>query len=475
VVPVELHRALARPDLQATVADLEWASAVLVLDCEPVDDAPVLDLRLRKGVRRHALTLAVASSRPSSLDPNAARSVRLAPGAGEALLAALDAALTASGDVEGLAAAAGTPAEDVRALAELLSGAGGEVVIVWGERLATGPRAAQAVRALLNVAARLGLAGTPGAGLLELPSGGNGRGLREVGVLPNAGPGFTDAPAEGRSADGIAAALAEGTLSTLYLLHADPLPAHPDRGLWERALARATTVIAHESLMTETVRTYADVVFPAESYAEKEGTLTHPDGRLQRLRPAIGQAAEVRAEWRVLADLAERIGHPLDVLTGAQATAQVAEAVPFYAGITRDEIGGRGVNWQSRDAAGALPEGDAGPFELERPPAAPSPNGALRLATFRSIWASKEVEASPALRFLAPEQRVQLSPQDAQRLGLSEGDPVAVRHDAAVVRGTAVVHAAVPSGTVLLELGTVRDSANALTNGGRPLVEVQRA
>src|SRR5438445_781505 len=105
-VPLELQRALARPDLQAIVADLEWARAVLVLDCEPVDDAPVLDLRLRKGVRRHGVRLAVATSRPSSLDPNAAVTVRMAPGAGEALLAALDAALGGGGDVEGLAAAA---------------------------------------------------------------------------------------------------------------------------------------------------------------------------------------------------------------------------------------------------------------------------------------------------------------------------------------------------------------------------------
>ena len=77
----------ARPALQATVADLEFAHAVLVLDCEPVDDMPIVDLRIRKGVRRHGVKLAVATSRPSSLDPNAAASVRFAPGGGEAFVA----------------------------------------------------------------------------------------------------------------------------------------------------------------------------------------------------------------------------------------------------------------------------------------------------------------------------------------------------------------------------------------------------
>ena len=187
----------------------------------------------------------------------------------------------------------------------------------------------------------------------------------------------------------------------------------------------------------------------------------------------------------MLAELAERVGHPLGVLTGPQATAQLVEAIPFYAGLTLDEIGGRGLNWQSREAAGALPEGEAGPFELEAPPAAASPNGALRLATFRSIWASKEVEASPALRFLTAEQRVQLAPEDAERLGVADGDPVAVSPAptpgpdgeglaGVQVGGPAVVRADVPDGTVLLEVGTVSDSANALTNGEPRLVEVQR-
>ena len=77
--------------------DLEFAHAVLVLDCEPVDDAPILDLRIRKGVRRHGVRLAVATARPVALDANAELGARFAPGGGEALLAALAAASAATG------------------------------------------------------------------------------------------------------------------------------------------------------------------------------------------------------------------------------------------------------------------------------------------------------------------------------------------------------------------------------------------
>src|ERR687883_122220 len=106
-LPLGVRRALAAPSLAAAVPDLEYADAVLVLDCEPMDDAPILDLRIRKGVRRHGVRLAVASSRPSTLDPNARLALRYAPGAGEGMLAALDAALSRDGDVDALARAAG--------------------------------------------------------------------------------------------------------------------------------------------------------------------------------------------------------------------------------------------------------------------------------------------------------------------------------------------------------------------------------
>ena len=85
-LPLDAARALADPALQATVADLECANTVLLLDCDPIDDAPIWDLRIRKGVRRHGSSVAVASARPTALDAHADAVLRHAPGAGEALL-----------------------------------------------------------------------------------------------------------------------------------------------------------------------------------------------------------------------------------------------------------------------------------------------------------------------------------------------------------------------------------------------------
>jgi NADH-quinone oxidoreductase subunit G len=408
---LELVQALAGPELQATTSDLEFAHAVLVLDCEPLADASILDLRLRKGVRRHDLKLAVASAGPSALDAVAALSLRHAPGAGAAFALALATALRGGEGLDALAAEAGADPAALAELASLLGSAGdgqpGEVVVLWGERLTAGQDADAAATALLAIADELALASIDGAGLLEVPAAANGRGLREAGVLPNAGPGLTALAAEGLDAEGIAGALAGGELAALYLLDRDPLAELPDRELWNRALASASTVIAHASFLTEAIAEHADVVFPAEVYAEKEGTVVLPDGRLQRLRPAIARAGEVQAGWRVLAELASRLGLvlDLDILAGASASAMLFDAVPQYSGLTLEEIGGRGVRWQERAAASEQPRAEPDLSQLPRP-SVPDPERGAELEGNRSIWDAPEVEHSPSLAPLFPQQEL---------------------------------------------------------------------
>ena len=472
-LPPALSRALADPALQATVPDLEYAHAVLVLDCDPVDDAPILDLRIRKGVRRHHVKLAVATARPSALDPNAETVLRSAPGGGEALLVALDAALGGDdGALGGAATAAGSNATAVRSLADWLGGAGEDVVIVYGERLLTGPRGERAAQALLNLATRLGLGDHAGAGLLEIPAATNGRGIREAGFAAAHGPGYADV-AEPGPAD---PAFADFDAGVLYLLHADPLSTERDRAGWEAALAKATTVIAHAATLTDGLAEHADVIFPAEAYAEKEGTIVHPDGRLQRLRPAIGRPgrldAGVRAGWQVIAEVAERAGVELGVMSGPMASQQLFAAVPFYAGLTLDAIGGRGVRWPATEAAAALGATPWEPARLEVPPSAGAgSDGGLRLGTWRSLWAAPEVDLSPVLQFMRPRQVVELSPADADRLGVRDGDEVEVGSNGTRVRGAARLRASVPGGSVFLADGTHEQPANVLTD---PVVAVRR-
>jgi NADH-quinone oxidoreductase subunit G len=324
-LPLELARELSAPSLQAKVSDLEFAHAVLLLDCEPLGDAPILDLRLRKGVRRHGLKL----ERASGEDFDAVR-------------------------------------ESAKRLREQ---AGEELVIVWGERFAAGAHGAERARALLDLAAELSLGETDGAGLLEVPATANGRGLREAGVLPDAAPGLQPADGAGLGTRAIAEALAAGKLSALYLLQTDPLqegdPFADAAGEtpWAEALERASTVVAHATMLTAGVHEHANVVFPAESYAEKEGTVTHPDGRVQRVRQAIARPGSTRAGWQVLAQVAERVGFETGVRNEREASQELFDAVAFYGEMTLEELGGRGVRWQERPQSA-----DAGHVDASKQP-----------------------------------------------------------------------------------------------------------
>jgi NADH-quinone oxidoreductase subunit G len=441
-----LARALARVDLSARVADIDHADAILVLDSELVDEAPILDLRVRKAVRRNGARLVVASSRPSTLDGAASAALRFAPGAAEAALGALAAALgspRASGSLDELARGAraeagfipgrvsangGGPAgaDAVRPVADVLRGAD-DVVVIWGERVVCGGRGMQAGQALLAVADALDIASKAESGLIGIPAESNGRGLREVGCVAGLGPGLADA--DPPSGDGSGA---------LFLFEADAS---------EADVAGAGGVVAFAQFRTEALDTHADVVFPAPVYAEKEGTVTHPDGRIQRVRQALGHRGEGRAGWSVLVELCGRLGADTGARSSPAVTALIAEAVPHYAGITLEEIGGDGIRWQEREAASRLPEAPLSTEPLPQPPSAPD---GLVLASASTLWSGPVVEQSPSLRFLATESRALLSVEDARRLGVADGDHVELRQDGGSVRAIATVRTGVPAGSAFL-------------------------
>jgi NADH-quinone oxidoreductase subunit G len=471
----KLARTLARTDLSARVSDIDHADAILLVDTEPLDEAPILDLRIRKAVRRNRARLLTASSRPSTLDASASAALRFAPGSTEAALAALAAALgspRASGPAaEELARRAGASAgfvagrpreaarvaplnggsagsdavSAVRAVADVLREAG-DVVIIWGERILAGERASQAVEALLAVAGSLGVADKAESGLIAIPATANGRGLREVGCAPNLGPGMAEVPEAG-----------EPDRPGALLLVETEVP--------EAVLEEASAVIAFSSFPSDALEREADVIFPAETYAEKEGTVTHPDGRVQRVRQALGHAGEVRPGWQVLADLCERLDAGTGALTAPMVTALVADAVPFYSGLTLDQIGGLGVRWPERGAASTLPVARPSDAALAEPPAA---SGELRLAGAATLWTGGGVRHSPSLSFLDATARAELSVEDARGLGVVSGDEVELTVAGESTVAIVAVRTGVPRGSVFLAPAVLPDGVVRLAPAQRP-------
>jgi NADH-quinone oxidoreductase subunit G len=446
---------LSRPELAASISDLDRAESILVVGTDPLHSMPILDLRIRKAVRLRGAHLAVATDRPTGLDGGAEETARYAPGFAGGFVSALAAEL----GIEGRERAPGELGSDAERIAGTLTP--GSTVIVW----------AGADSASLVECARALRLDADGAGLIEVPDGANGRGLAEVGCLPIAGPGLSDS-AQGLDASGIREGLADGTVEAALLVNADPIRDFVGGPAWDESLLKAKFVLA-VSMFEDASTRHADVVFPAEGYAEKEGTVTHPDGRLQRLRPGVPHPGGVRPMWEMLADLSDLLGEETGVESAPDVLSAIASEVPFYSGITPEEIGGTGVRWQERSAASSFPPADSdrasvsgtltvgGARELEP---------RIRAGVYRDLWAAEVTERSPALRFLAPKQALEVAPADAERLGVGSGDEVDVRSNGTGVRARVSIHERIRPGSGFLIDG-LGDGARALRG---ELVEISR-
>jgi NADH-quinone oxidoreductase subunit G len=492
VLDRDLAVALSQPELGAAMGDIDRAESILVIGCDPMHAAPILDLRIRKAIRRSNARVVIASERPTALDGGAEETARYAPGGAADFLASLAAQLGRdTGSSPDPRSAGHSTDSEGYGDAERIAGElrPGKTVVIWGERVGHGPDGERALTSLLEVAQSLRLS-EDGAGLLEVPEATNARGLREVGCLPTAGPGLAPADA-GMDADAVKRGLIAGEIQALILWDVDPLRDLPDPDGWREALG-ASDFTLEVGLFGNASGGQADLFLPAETHAEKEGTITHPDGRVQRLRPSIPHPGATRHGWQWLAELAARLGDETDIDSAPEALEAIAAEVSFYAGLTHEEIGGRGVRWQERaqaasgwegtasasgDQSGTSPETTAetesAPREERSTDAGMTPSPSLRLGTYRDLWAHEVTERSPALRFLMPGQTLELSLHDAQELGISQGDDVVVRSNGHSVRARAAVRERMRPGAGFLIEGLVEQNPNAL--GGAVEVSVEKA
>jgi NADH-quinone oxidoreductase subunit G len=254
-------------------------------------------------------------------------------------------------------------------------------------------------------------------------------------------------------------------------------------------------VVSIASFEDESTR-LANLVIPAENHAEKEGTVTHPEGRLQRLRRNVPLPEGMLPGWRFLDAVAAELGAGLDAEAPADVFTALCAEIPFYNGLTYEQIGGTGLRWGDRRAGqswtppGASPEGAAAGTPTEPPPiegrTADSPlggdrspadapsGGALVLGTYRDLWAADVTKRNPALRFLMPKQKLELHTKDAENLDLSNGDQVTVSVNGHSVEATVAIRERMREGAAFLIEGTDESNGNVLTNGAPPRIQVAK-
>ncbi|MCL6431836.1 MAG: glycerol-3-phosphate acyltransferase, partial [Anaerolineae bacterium] len=471
---------------QATLPDLRQAEVILLFQGDPSEEAPILELWVKQAVKRGG-RLYIVHPRALLLDRYAAGVYRPRPGSEAVLIAGILSALEE-------ARAGSLPAEWREAVSSLgptqvasLTGCDREAVRVLGEALVGSSRAVIAygagVRDEETLALLAALAKATGARLLGWNGGPNSRGVADMGLLPDRLPGraplgdaavaaalerLWQAPLScqaGLSATELWSAMRRGEVRALYVAGADPVTAAPNPQLVEEALAHAAFVALQEAFLTPTAERFAHVVLPAAVPGEEDGSLTNLAGGVGWQQALIAPIGEARPNWQIVADVAMALSAPgsWEYADAAQVLAEIAQAIPAYAGVEAVRTGG----YFDARYEYAL---------TETPPAAPAPakvagSGDLALTTGPVLF-DRDIMArhAPGVAGRAPEAYAAIHPGDAERLGITDGASIEVRGLFGALTLKARVSGACAQGTVFVPEELSELSVNRL--GAQPGVVV---
>lgn len=399
---------------RAAISDLDKAKTILLWGPDLKEEHPTLYLRVRHAVEEGGATLIVVHPRRTGLDDRAAHKLTYRPGSGAAVLTTLK-----GGEHPEIAAA-------------LQSGP--VLALVGRAGYGDDPHLSEAVAAFVRA--------LPDGKILPLARRSNVFGALDMGLAPNLLPGrvavggtgfdgnWGDLPTSvGRDTAGIINALAGGELIGLVLVGADPVRDCPDGASARKAIENARFVAAIDLFLTDSSR-LADVVFPAEGFAEKEGTVTNLEGRVQKVNRVVPGPGQSRPDWSILDDLAERMGSPIGLDSAETIAKEISSVAPAYAGITWDLL--------DSEKDGVVVPIESGSQPLVYLPAdAPgrSVAGDLVMHYARTMYDDGVLlRHGPSLAELAPGAGLFIHPDDARRLGLAEGDQADVKTGAGSAR-----------------------------------------
>ncbi len=414
--------------------------AVLVIACDLHEEAPVWWLRVKQASDRGA-SLIVANGRPTPLDVYASHVLRYPYP---------EAVATALGLLHNVSAVRGLATygkkKEIRAAAKTLADAKNLVIYYGGEGLgyADSEALAEACAALLLATKHTG---RPNNGLIAVWPRNNTQGAWDMGLRPEA--------------DGLAAVFEN--MDAVYLMGADPLG---DQPMLAEKLNGDVFVVVQELTMTATVQR-ADVVLPAQSFIEREGTYTTGGRRVQRFYPAVPAMGETIEDWRILAMLAGRLGIEFDAHSAATILLEIGKAVPEYAGVTYQElakvqpqwphVGGEdlyfgGTSYANEQGLGVQLAVEVEGHEITwtKPVGQRRKDGFLLVPFVQLYDRGTTVMPSSVLHPRLAVKQLMMNPDDADRLGVADRAEVEVRWDGRVERLPVNIKQGTPQGIVLI-------------------------
>ncbi len=338
----------------------------------------------------------------------------------------------------------------LRDAATLLGGKKSVALICGSELLRSGTPGA--VEGVVNLALLLGAVGKEQGGLFPLHEKINIRGLLDMGVTPEFLPGGALAPTKGRDLWQIIQGIEQGKVKALYLIGVDPLTSFPEGGRIKKALEKLELLIVQELFPTQTAA-LAHVVFPASSSAEKSGTFTTIDGRLQSVAKALASPGDAREDWDILTELFNRVTGKSVVAKPDQLLTEIRSAIPGYGGAVAAP---KGCSFAVAPAAD-LPAISgftllAGPILFH--------NGAT------STWSANNREVAQA-------PYVEIQTTDAAKLGIVDGSAVKLTTAAGTLTGTAKLTQRLQPGLIFAPNHFPEFPVNGLLTGNAVTVAVK--
>ncbi|MCA2002695.1 MAG: formate dehydrogenase subunit alpha [Chloroflexi bacterium] len=525
---VALQQALGSSAMSNTASQALQNDVFIVAGSNTSENHPIIALQMKEAVMKHGAKMIVADPRRIDLVDFAELWLPLKPGTNVPVFSAMAQVIVkenlvhwefvrsrTEGVEEFIASlekftpeyaeqVSGVPAEDIRKAARMYATAK-NAAIYWGMGISQLSHGTASAMALIHLAFLTGHIGRDGTGLNPLRGQNNVQGASDMGAMPFHYPGYMRVDNEENAAKwekawnvepgGLSRKLGlttteilsharEGGIRALYIMGENPMMSEPNLNETRKHIEQLEFLVAQDIFINES-GAYADVFLPAVPFAEKDGTFSNTDRRVQRVRAAHPPRGNSRPDWQIICDLAKRIevklgreksarwdyAHPEEILR------EMADINPDYAGITYGRIEQVGLIYPVPDLnhpgtptlfTESFPRGRGKFHVLDYVPVREEPDDEYPfiLTTGRLLehWHGGTMTRHSALNEAYPEARVEIHPADAEIHGIKDGDAVKVQTRRGEIFVRATVTEKTTVGVIFLPWHFHEAAANLLTN-----------
>ncbi len=511
----------------------ENAEAFFIIGSNTTEQHPVFGTKLRRAIQKRGAKLIVADPRRIDITDLATLHLQQKAGSDTALINGLCYLILENGHADEAFIAArtegfeewketiqnyppekvseitGVPVALLREAAKIM-GTAKPMAVMWAMGITQHIKGVRNVMALAGLQMLLGNMGIPGGGANPLRGQNNVQGACDLGGLPNVYPGYqrvTDEAMQKKFAEAWGHApdlkvgkvvtelipdILEGKTHALYILGEDPIMSDPDTKHIRANFEACDFIVLQELFQSETAP-YADVLLPGASFAEKYGTFTNTERRIQMVRPAIEPVGDSRPDWQIISDLARRIiaqtphlaalntpfsGWNYDTTT--EIMNEIAALTPQYAGVSHERLEkGERLQWpiKGMDHNGtpilhvgefAIGKGKFRPVDYIPPTESPDEEYPYIMSTGRVLYhwhGGQMTRRVEGIMQVYGESLVELNPVDADHIGLNGGDNyirLTSRHGS--IQSKALITDRVPPGMVYANFHFPGSGANELTH-----------